>query len=195
MFKARIIIADSQTVHRKRLKDLLTKAGYVVMNESSDGLKALKAIQQLSPDLAILDAQLGTYTGFQVARTLSETVQIPVITTSSHLDHDTFREAAEALSFAHLVKPVDEANLYASIEITLSNFRRIVDLQKEIKNLQQEIRSRKLVERAKGLLMKHQGLSESEAYNKLRTESMNRHTSMGRIADSIIAYYEIMQEK
>jgi len=195
MFKARIVTADSEPGHRKRLKDFLTKAGYAVMYEAADGLKALKAIQQLTPDLAIIDTRLDVYSGFHIAKMLAETDQVPVILVSSYANQNTIREAAESLAFAHLIKPVDESNLYAAIEVTLANYKRMVDLKKEIKKLQQEIRSRKLVEKAKGLLMKYQGLSENEAYNKIRAESMNRHTSMARIADSIIAFYEIMEKK
>ncbi|HBT20702.1 MAG TPA: response regulator [Peptococcaceae bacterium] len=195
MFKARIITADSDPDHRKRLKSILTKAGYAVLYEAKNGLQALKAVQQLSPDLAIIDTNLEVYSGLYVAKMLAETDQVPVILISGYTDQKTYREVAGSLAYAHLIKPVDEANLFAAIEITFANYQRVLGLKKEIKKLQQEIQARKLIEKAKGLLMKYQGLSESEAYNKIRTESMNRHTSMARIADTIISYYEIMEKE
>ncbi len=195
MYKARIIIGDNDGNHRRRLKDFLNKAGYVVMYEDSDGLKLLKAIQQMSPDLVILDGKLDIQSGFDIAQTMAETDLVPVILMSSYAEPDSTRRAAECLAFAHLIKPVEEANLYAAIEIALANYQRVLELKKEIKKHQMELQSRKLVEKAKGLLMKHQGLSEMEAYNRLRRESMNRHTSMGKIADSIIAFYQMMGEK
>ena len=192
MFKARIVIADSDDSHRKSLKSFLDRAGYAVIYEAKDGLKALKAIQELTPDLAIIDTDLKIYSGFYVAKTLAETLQAPVILISNSTSQEYIRDAAEVLAFSYLIKPVGEGNLLASIEVVLSNYQRFVAFKKEIKELQKEIKGRKLIEKAKGLLMKHQDISEDEAYNKIRRESMNKHTSMARIASSLISYYEFM---
>lgn len=195
MYKARIVIGISDDSLRKQLKAILNKAGYIVMSEDADGLKTLKSIQQLTPDLVILEGNLNTMSGFQIAKNMAESDQVPVILISSYTEPDSIQRAVECMAYAHLIKPIEESNLYAAIEIALANYQRVLDLKKEIKRFEKAVQSRKVVEKAKGLLMEHHGLTEMEAYNKMRKESMNRHTNMGKIAESIIAFYELMGKK
>lgn len=195
MYKARIVIGCGDESLRKFLKAALTKAGYIVMSEDSDGLKTLKAIQRLAPDLVILEGQLTNISGYQIAKNLAESDQAPVILISSYGETNSIERAAECRVFAHLIKPVEETNLCAAVEVALANYQRVLDLKKEIKRFEKAAQSRKLVEKAKGLLMEHQGLTEMEAYNKLRKESMNKHISMGKLAEHVIAFYELMQKK
>ena len=195
MYKARIVIGCGDESLRKHLKAALTKAGYIVMSEDSDGLKTLKAIQRLAPDLVILEGQLTNISGYQIAKNLAEADQAPVILISGYGEANSIERAAECRVYAHLIKPVEEANLFAAVEVALANYQRVLDLKKEIKRFEKAVQSRKLVEKAKGLLMKHHGLTEMEAYNKLRKESMNKQLSMGKIAENVIAFYEMMQKK
>lgn len=195
MYKARIIIGSRDNDLRKQLKSLLNKAGYMVISDDSDGLKILRSIQQLIPDLVILEGNLNTVSGFEIAKNMAESYQAPVILISSYRESDNIQRAAESMVYAHLIKPIEELNLYAAIEITLANYQRVLELKKEINKLKQAAQSRKVIERAKGLLMEHHGLTEMEAYNKLRRESMNKHTSMGKIAEGVIAFYEMTGRK
>lgn len=195
MYKARIVIGSSDEGLRKNLRAILTKAGYMVMSDDADGLKTLKAIQRLAPDLVILEGQMNNMSGYYLAKNLAEADQVPVVLISSYGDADSIERAAECGAYAHLIYPIDEANLCAAVEIALANYQRVLDMKKELKRFQRTVQSRKLVEKAKGLLMTHQGLTEMEAYNRLRKESMNKQTSMGKIAETVIAYYEMKEKR
>ncbi|GAW91648.1 ANTAR domain-containing response regulator [Calderihabitans maritimus] len=190
MFGSRIVLADADPAFRKNLKEMLTKAGYIIVAEAGDGLSALKAIKSMHPDLAILDARLPVKDGLEVAKIIEEDRVAPVLLLTAYNHKDIVQQAKDSWVFAYLVKPVNEANLFPAIEIAIANYRRMLSLEREIHRLKETLETRKLVERAKGILMEVLDLSEAEAFKKIQKESMNKRTSMRQIAQSIIVAYE-----
>lgn len=189
MFGTRIVIADADEDYRKKLKDTLNHAGYLVTGEAGNGRSALKVIFQTEPDLVIMDMKLPGAEGLEIARIIEEQRAAPVILLANSHEQDLLEEARASWVFAYLLKPVSEAQLFPTLEIAVANFRRFVQLEEENKRLRQALEERKLVEKAKGLVMEAKGFSEKEAYNYLRKLSMDHCLPLGKVARQIMTYY------
>lgn len=194
MYGARIIIADSDSLLQKKLKLMLTKAGYSVIGIAEDSLSALKLIRSRHPDLVILDSNLPGTAGSDLARIIGENKIAPVIMLIPHYQREIIKRAKEYSVFAYLVKPISEDNLLSSIEIALLNYQIVLNLENQVKELKETLDTRKIVEKAKGMLMKSMGLSEAEAFKKIQKQSMNKRTSMKAIAEAIILAYEMKDD-
>lgn len=194
MYGSHIIIADSDTVLQKRLKLILTKAGYSVVGMAEDSLSSLKLIRSRHPDLIILDANLPGVGGMEVAKVIGESRIAPVVMLISHYQKELIQKCKDSWIFAYVVKPVNEDNLLSSMEIALLNYQKMLSLENQVKELKDTLESRKIVEKAKGMLMKQLGLSEAEAFKKIQKQSMNKRTTMKAIAEAIILAYEMKDD-
>jgi len=190
MFGARVVIADADTSYRKKLKEILNQAGYLVVGEVGEGRSALKVIFQTEPDVVIMDAMLPGLEGLDVVRIIEEHRVAPVILLAYPHEWEVLEKDKFSWVFAFLVKPVSELLLFPAIEIAVANFRKLVRLEEENKRLRQALEERKLVEKAKGLVMEARGLNEKEAYKFLQKLSMDNCMPIARVARRIIARYD-----
>lgn len=189
MFGARIVIADADAGFRKKLKEALVHAGYLVTGEVGDGRSALKVIFQTEPDLVIMDAKLPGAEGLEIARIIEEHRAAPVILLTASHEQELLEEAKASWIFAYLVKPISDDQLLPAIEIAVANFRKFIKLEEENKRLKQALEERKLVEKAKGLMMEAKGFSEKDAYKYLQKLSMDNCVPIARVARQIIGYF------
>jgi len=189
MFGARIVIADTDADFRKKLKDTLVRAGYLVTGEVGDGRSALKVIFQTEPDLVIMDPKLPGAEGLEIVRIFEEHRAAPVILMTASHEQALLEEAKDSWIFAYLVKPVNEAQLFPAIEIAIANFRKFMKLEEENRELKKNLEERKLVEKAKGLVMEAKRLSERDAYKYLQKLSMDNCIPIARVARQIITYF------
>ena len=189
MYGTRIVIADADAAFRKKLKETLIHAGYLVVGEVGDGRSALKVIFQTEPDLVIMDAKLPGAEGLEIVRIIEEHRAAPVILLSASHERDLLEEAKSSRIFAFLVKPLSEAHLFPAIELALANFNKFLKLEEENRKLKKMLETRKLVERAKGLLMEAKGMSEQEAYKYMQKMSMDNCFPIAGVARQIIKYF------
>lgn len=186
MAKLRILIADDETMIRLGLRTMLTEYGYDVVGEASDGLRVLDLVGKLRPDLVFLDIKMPGIDGLAVARSLLADRAIPVIILTAYGDRALVDHAKEAGVLAYLVKPLRESDLTPTIEVAMSRFRELQELREEIGSLNDALQTRKVVERAKGILMRAEGLDEATAFQRLQRESRNSRRTMKAIAEEII---------
>lgn len=191
MDTVRIVLADKDPSFRKNLKDSLSRYGYLVVGDAEDGMTALKLIRSLQPDLIIIDAALPLMDGIQVARIVEEGRLAPVVLLTDYADRDFVNREKGELTVPVLTKPMDEAALHATVEFAISAFNRVMKLEKEVERLKSDLATRKLVERAKGILMRTQGISEQEAFRRMQQQSMKKRTTMKAIAEAVIMAYEM----
>lgn len=191
MDTVRVVLADKDDFFRKNLKESLSRYGYLVVGDAEDGMTALKLIRGLQPDLIILDATLPVMDGIQVARVVDEGRLAPVVLLADYVDRDFVNREKGELAVPVLMKPVDEAALQATVEFAVSAFNRVVKLEKEVEKLRGDLETRKAVEKAKGILMRTQGIAEQEAFRRLQQQSMKKRTSMKAIAEAVILANEI----
>jgi response regulator NasT len=174
----RVIIADDETIQRMDLKDVLTKQGYLVVGEAGDGISAVNLAREIRPDLVIMDIRMPDMDGITAAETLTQEKIAPVLLLTAFGDQPLVERAKEAGVVNYIVKPLRESEVTPAIEIALARYSEFRALEDKARTLTEQLETRKIVERAKGLLMEKQGLSEQEAFRKIQKASMNNRKSM-----------------
>lgn len=186
----RVVIADDESIIRMDLKEMLTSLGYLVVGEAGDGLSAVHMARELRPDLVIMDIKMPGLDGLSAAKVLMEEQIAPVLLLTAYSQRDLVEGARDAGVVAYLVKPFREAELVPAIEIALARFQEFEQLRREVEDLKEALETRKLVERAKGILMESQGLSEAESFRKIQQISMNTRKPMREVASAILLAHE-----
>jgi response regulator NasT len=173
------------------LREMLTNLGYLVVGEASDGQSAVNLARELKPDLVVMDVKMPGMDGIDAAQLLTQEKIAPVLLLTAYSQQDLVERAKQAGVVGYLVKPFRESNLAPAIEVTLSRFDEFRALQKEVEDLKETLETRKLVDRAKGILMDTQGLTEQEAFRRIQKMSMNTRRPMKEIAEAIILAREV----
>jgi len=182
----RIVIADNESIIRMDLKEILEEAGHTVVGEAPDGLKAVELTRKLRPDLVIMDIKMPEMDGIAAAKVISHEKLAPVLLLTAFSQKEIVEKAKDSGVLAYLVKPVKEANLFPAIEIALSRFQEFSGLEKELQDLRNSLETRKILDRAKGILMKAYGLSEEDAFRRIQQYSMSKRKSVREVAEAII---------
>jgi AmiR/NasT family two-component response regulator len=188
--RVRVVIADDESVICMHLREMLSNLGYLVVGEGGDGRSAVHLARELRPDVVLMDVKMPDMDGIEAARILTEERITPVVLLTAYSERDLVERAREAGVVGYLVKPLQEADLAPAIEIAISRFAEFRELEKEVDNLRDQLETRKLVDRAKGILMDTQDLTESAAFRRIQKMSMNTRKSMREIAQAIILTHE-----
>ena len=193
MERTRVIIADDESLIRMDLREMLTNLGYLVVGEVADGRSAVNQARELRPDIIIMDIKMPDMDGIEAAKILTEERISPVVLLSAYSQRDLVQRAREAGVVAYLVKPYREEELTPAIEVALARFEEFKELEAQVTDLQQALETRKLVDRAKGILMDKQGLTEAEAFRKIQKMSMDNRKPMKDVAEAIILAHQVGQ--
>jgi two-component system, response regulator PdtaR len=184
----RVLLADDETLARSDLREMLVELGHDVVGAAADGVEALRLIEKTDPDLIMLDIKMPGLDGIEVARKAGN--RYPAIMLTAYSERDLIEQARDAGVMAYVTKPFRKADLAAAIELAVSNFIKQSKLQDRVQLLKEELETRKLVEKAKGLLMQAENLSEGEAHKKLLKISMSKNKPIGKVAEAIILTLE-----
>ena len=183
----RILIAEDETIIRLDLRALLEDAGFEVCAEARDGLEAVELARSEQPDLAVLDVKMPRLDGIEAARRILEERSIPVVMLTAYGQEELVSRAVEAGVFGYLVKPFRESDLLPAIATARSRHDELATIRAEADSLAEALAARKSIERAKGLLMQKEGLSEGDAFARLRRASQVSGRPLRVIADAIVA--------
>lgn len=186
MSNLKIIIADNESIIRMDLKEMLEEAGHKVIGECINGVRAVELTRQLNPDLVIMDIKMPQMDGITAAKIISDEKLAPVILLTAYSQKEIVAKAKDSGVLAYLVKPIQESSLFPAIEIALSRFEEIKQLEFDLDNVKNSLEMRKLLDRAKGILMDAYNLSESEAYRRIQKYSMIKRKPIKEVAESII---------
>jgi response regulator NasT len=165
---------------------MLSNLGYLVVGEVGDGRSAVNVARELKPDVVIMDIKMPDMDGIEAAKILTEEQIAPVVLLTAYGQKELVDRAKEAGVVGYLVKPFREADLSPAIEIATSRFSEFRVMRQEVEDLQNALETRKLVDRAKGILMDSQGMTEAEAFRKIQKMSMNTRKAMREVAEAII---------
>jgi AmiR/NasT family two-component response regulator len=187
MGKSRIVIIDDEPVIRMDFKEMLTLNGFEVAGEAADGFDAVELCRREKPDLVIMDIKMSVFDGLSAAEIiLSEELSDCVILISAYNDKEFFKKAKRAGVMNYLIKPVREKVLIPAVEMALAKSLEIRNMKNKMAEMEEQFKNNKIIERAKHILSSSHNISEAEAYEKLRTLSMNKRCSMAKIAESIL---------
>jgi len=176
------------------LREILDDLGYLVVGEAGDGRSAVNLGRELRPDIVIMDVRMPDLDGIEAAKILTEERIAPVLLLTAFSQRHLVERAKEAGVVGYIVKPFRESDLAPAIEVALARFEEFRTMEKEVDNLKDALESRKLVDRAKGILMDTQGLTEADAFRRIQKMSMNMRKAMKEIAQAIILTHEAESE-
>ncbi len=181
----RVLIADDDPIIRLDLKQMLENLGYQVVAEAEDGQEAVDLATEHRPDICLLDVKMPVLDGIDAATAIADSGIAPAILLTAYSDQELIERAKAAGVFGYLVKPYKPSDLAPAIEVARSRFEQNLKLSAEVSTLAERLEARKVVEQAKGVLMK-QGIDEAEAYRRIQQQSMNARKSMREVAEAII---------
>src|SRR5947209_16883807 len=183
----RVLVAEDETIIRLDLRDLLERLGFEVCAEARDGEEAVRLARSEKPDVAIMDVKMPKLDGIDAARQIIDERPIPIVMLTAYGQDEIVSRAVEAGVFGYLVKPFREQDLLPAIQAARARHEELQALREEAESLADALAARKAIERAKGLLMEKEGLSEQEAFARLRKASHISGRPLKVIAEAVVA--------
>jgi response regulator NasT len=193
MNRLRIAVADDERDMREYLQELLPRLGHEVVAVAENGRQLAQQCLTAKPDLIITDIKMPDMDGIEMSTAINRERQTPVILVSAHHDAELLVRAGADHIMAYLIKPVKEADLKTAIAMAMTRFQHFMAAFKEAADLRQAMEDRKLIERAKGAIMRRMRLDEEESFRRLRKLAADSNRKLVEVARSIVAAEEVFQ--
>jgi two-component system, response regulator PdtaR len=184
----RVVIAEDEALIRMDLAEMLAEEGYDVVAAVEDGEQAVAQAEELRPDLVILDVKMPRLDGIAAAQRIASQRIAPVVMLTAFSQRDLVESARDAGAMAYLVKPFGKSDLMPAIEMAVSRFAELQQLEAEVADLSERLETRKLVDRAKGVLQEKLGLSEPDAFRWIQKTAMDLRLSMREVAEGVVEH-------
>jgi AmiR/NasT family two-component response regulator len=181
----RILVAEDEALIRMDLVEMLQEAGYDVVAQATNGEEAIALATEHRPDLAILDVKMPVLDGISAAEKIISIA--PVLMLTAFSQKELIDRARDAGVMAYVVKPFTIGDLVPAIEIAISRHTQMKSLAEEVADLHERLETRKMIDRAKGILMKALNLSEPEAFSWIQRAAMDRRLTMKEVANAVIS--------
>ena len=186
----RVVVAEDEALIRLDLVEMLTEAGYEVVGQAGDGETAIAITEKEKPDLVVMDVKMPKLDGISAAERIANQRIAPVVILTAFSQRDLVERARDAGAMAYLTKPFTIDDLMPAIELAVSRFQEIKQLDAEVADLQDQLKARKLIEKAKGILMKNLKISEPEAFKWMQKTAMDKRRSMTDVAQLVMDEFE-----
>ncbi len=183
-----VVIAEDETLIRMDLAEMLAEEGYQVLGQAADGAKAIELAEELRPDLVILDVKMPVLDGIAAAEAIAGKRIAPVVMLTAFSQRELVERAREAGAMSYLVKPFSQSDLVPAIEMAVSRYAEIAQLEAEVSDLKERLDTRKAVDRAKGILQEQLSLSEPEAFRWIQKTAMDLRMSMREVAEGVVSH-------
>jgi AmiR/NasT family two-component response regulator len=182
----RVVIAEDEAIIRLDLKETLEEEGYEVVGETGRGDEAVQMVDELQPDLVILDIKMPGLDGLEAAREIARDRKAAVLILTAFSQREIVEQARDAGALAYLVKPFQKSDLIPAIEVAIGRFRELRNLSGEINALGAQLEARKTIDRAKGLLIDECGMKEQDAHTFIQRTAMSERSTMRSVAERIL---------
>lgn len=189
-----IAVAEDEPLMQQYLSETLALLGHQVVCMVGTGRELIDRCLALRPDLVMTDIRLPDMDGLDAATQIYGVEPVPIIVISAFHDPQLIERAERNHVLAYLVKPIKQHDLEPAIAIAMSRFHEFRAMRQEADNLRQALEDRKLIERAKGLLMKRAGLDEPEAFRRLQKMARDKNQKLVEIAQIVITAEEVYQK-
>jgi two-component system, response regulator PdtaR len=181
-----VLICDDEPIIRMSLKNMLMEVGFDEIMECEDGETAVNIALSRLPDIAILDISMPKMDGITATCEIRKKLKIPIIFLTAAYDAETVQRAKDAGVAAFMTKPLRKQDLWPTIELAFAHAEEMDTLKEKVEELKDTLESRKVIEKAKGVLMRAQKLSEPEAFRRMQKLAMDKRKSMRQIAEAIL---------
>jgi len=188
----RIAVADDEQFMLDYYQDLLPRLGHEVL-PADGGRKLIDLCRTSRPDLVITDVKLGDLDGLEAANEINRDREVPIILVTAHHDDELQARAMQEHVMAYLVKPVKSGDLVAAIQLASLRFEQLQAVRREAGDLRRTLEERKIIERAKGAVMRRLGIDEAEAYRRLRQQASDRNLKLAEVSRNVLAAEEVFQ--
>jgi response regulator NasT len=182
----RVLIAEDEALIRLDLSEMLAEEGFEVVGQAVDGEQAVTMATELRPDLVIMDVKMPKKDGIDAAAEIVGEQIAPVVILTAFSQRELIERARDAGAMAYLVKPFSKSDLLPAIELAVARYAETSALRAEVADISQRLEARKIIDRAKGLLMTHQKMTEPEAFRWIQRTAMDRRTSMQAVANAVL---------
>lgn len=182
----RVLIVDDESLIRMDLRDIIESCGHEVVAEGTNGVEALALCKKHKPDIILMDVKMPELDGIEAARQIGFHHEAPVVLLTSYSQQDLIDKARDSGVYGYLIKPVREEQLVPTLEMALGRYKIDAQLREKMAELEQSLEDRKIIQKGTGILMELYSISEVEAYNRIRTLSMNKQISIIETCNLII---------
>lgn len=182
----RVLIVDDVSLIRMDLRDIIESCGHEVVAEGTNGVEALALCKKHKPDIILMDVKMPELDGIEAARQIGFHHEAPVVLLTSYSQQDLIDKARDSGVYGYLIKPVREEQLVPTLEMALGRYKSDAQLREKMAELEQSLEDRKIIQKGTGILMELYSISEVEAYNRIRTLSMNKQISIIETCNLII---------
>ena len=182
----RVLIVDDESLIRMDLRDIIESCGHEVVAEGTNGVEALALCKKHKPDIILMDVKMPELDGIEAARQIGFHHEAPVVLLTSYSQQDLIDKARDSGVYGYLIKPVREEQLVPTLEMALGRYKSDAQLREKMAELEQSLEDRKIIQKGTGILMELYSISELEAYNRIRTLSMNKQISIIETCNLII---------
>ena len=192
MDSLRVLIADDESIRLLSLRAQLAALGHRVVAEASTGEEAVALAVSTQPDLAILDIKMPLVDGIEAAERITQARPIPIILLTAYSEAQLVERAAQANISAYLMKPVSEEDLLPALTLALTRFKQFQALHQEVVDLREALEARRVIEKAKGILMRRLDLTEDEAFRRLQRQSQEANRKLAQVAEAIVVADQLL---
>lgn len=183
----RIVIVDDEPITRMDIRGILEAENYDVVGEAADGIEAIEVCKKHLPDLVIMDISMPLLDGLKASKKiLDERYTKSIVLLTAYSDRENVEKAKRYGVHGYLVKPITEKSLIPMVEVALATGTTTREYEVSLEKLTKKLSDRKIIEKAKGIIMEEQKISEEQAYQFLRDLSMNRRCSISEIAEMFV---------
>jgi response regulator NasT len=190
----RIAVADDEPDTRQFFQEVLTHLGHQVVVNAESGRKLVDGCREAQPDLVVTDVKMPDMSGLEAIAALNRERQVPTVLVTAHPETDFLGNGAGAQVMACLTKPIKPTDLQAAIALAVVRFDQFKQLATEAATLRQALEDRKVIERAKGIVMKRLRVDEEEAFRRLRKAASDRNQKLIQVAHRVAAADEVFQQ-
>lgn len=181
----RVLIAEDEALIRMDLREMLTEEGHEVVGEARDGVEAVALAQALKPDIVFMDVKMPRKDGIAAACEIGEAHVAPVVMVTAFSQESYVEDACAAGAMAYIVKPFTRRDIFPAMQVAVSRFAEVRELEEQVGDLTERLETRKVVDRAKGLLMA-KGSTEPEAFRRLQKLAMDKRMSLRQVAEAVV---------
>ena len=187
MISKNILIAEDELITRMDIAEITKEAQHNVVGEASDGFDCSELCRKNRPDLVIMDIKMPILDGIKASKIImEENIAGCIVLLTAYNDKEYVEEAKKVGVMNYLIKPIDEKSIIPAIEVALSRNEEMRAMKSEVEKLEKKLEDRKIIEKAKGIIMHREKISEEEAYCMLRNMSMKKRCSLRTLAEIIV---------
>ena len=187
MISKNILIAEDELITRMDIAEIIKEAQHNVVGEASDGFDCIELCRKHRPDLVIMDIKMPILDGIKASKIImEENIAGCIVLLTAYNDKEYVEEAKKVGVMNYLIKPIDEKSIIPAIEVALSRNEEMRAMKSEVEKLEKKLEDRKIIEKAKGIIMHREKISEEEAYCMLRNMSMKKRCSLRTLAEIIV---------